>query len=184
MWRRKVESWEPEARDECDRLHDALSLLGRQEEAYYSGSANDEEFFGALSSAGDTSESVLLWSEEWRVRTATLKTSRDLALSVYRSCLPPLLDAVDLYAQSLVILAMSPDLATGDGNLAATGIEVAKDVSSVALRFLGETPKLRAIDRAAVEATLKGLDIRVKPMLALAGRIGSRAAELRGDGGY
>ena len=61
---------------------------------------------------------------------------------------------------------------------------MAKDVSSVALRFLGDDPALRAIDRAAVDATLKGLEIRVKPMLALAGRIGGRAAELRGDGGY
>jgi hypothetical protein len=184
MWRRKVEPWEPEARDESERLRQALALLRRQEEAYYTGSANDDEFFAALGAAEGTRKSVLRWSEEWRVRTATLKTSRDLALSVFRGCLPPLLGAVAMYGQALAILAISPDLAAGDGDLAARGIEVARDVSSVALRFLDDTPRLRAIDRAAVDATLKGLDIRVKPMLALAGPIGSRAAELRGDGGY
>jgi hypothetical protein len=183
MWRRKVEPWEPEARDETERLREALALLHQQEEAYYAGTATDDEFFAALSVAEDTRKSVLLWSEEWRVRTATLKTSRDLALSVFRACLPPLLGAVAMYDQALAIVAISPDLAAGDGDLAVRGIEVAKDVSSTALRFIDDTPSLRAIDRAAVDTTLKELETRVKPMDALAERIGSRSAELWGDGG-
>jgi hypothetical protein len=105
-----------------------------------------------------------------------------VALSVFWACLPRLLDAADLYSQSLALLASSADLDTGDGDLATRGVGIAKDVSLFALQLLDDTPAFRSIDRAAVDATLEGLDARSKPMLDLIEPIGARVRELRTTG--
>ena len=52
------------------------------------------------------------------------------------------------------------------------------------LQFLEDTPALRPVDRAAVDATLGGLETRSKITLALIEPIGSRVSELRSEGGY
>jgi hypothetical protein len=175
--RREAETWEPEAVDAVQRLREALILLRQQEDALDAGPAGDGPP-EALETADHTEGSVLLWWEEWQDRTATLKTSRAVALSVYRSCLPVLLGAVALYSQSLAILAFSPDLGPGDEELAARGVGSAKEVSALALQFLDDAPSLRAIDRAAVDATLKSMETRSRAMLALVDPIDARAREL------
>lgn len=180
--RPKVEAWESEAREAGERLRQALALLLGQERNVLAGTENDEELVEALHVAKRTQESVLEWWEEWHVRTAKLRTSRGVALSAYRACLPPLTGAVDLYGQSLALLTLSPDLDAGDQNLAGRGIGVAKDVSLFALQLLDDTPALRSIDRAAIDATLKGLESRTAPMLALVEPIGERVRGLRSDG--
>jgi hypothetical protein len=50
-----------------------------------------------------------------------------------------------------------------------------------ALQLLDDTPALRSIDRAAVDATLEGLDTLSKPMLDLVEPIGARVLDLRND---
>jgi hypothetical protein len=137
-----------------------------------------------LESADRTEGSVLQWWEEWQDRTATLKTSRAVALSVYRSCLPVLLGAVALYSQSLAILVISLDLGPGDDELAARGVGSAKEVSALALQFLDDAPALRAIDRAAVDATLKSMETRSRPMLALVEPVGDRLRALQSGDRY
>jgi hypothetical protein len=181
--RREVETWEPEALEAGQRLRQAMNLLREQEEALLAGPARDGPF-EALETADRTEGSVLEWWQEWDVRTATLKTSRGVALSAYRGSLPPLLGAVALYSQSLAILATSPDPTSGDGELARRGAAAARAVSATALQFFDDGPALRAIDRAAVDATLKELEVRSRPMLALVGPIGDRARELADDGRY
>jgi hypothetical protein len=54
-------------------------------------------------------------------------------------------------------------------------------VSATALQFLDDAPALRAIDRAAVDATLRELETLSRPMLALVDPVGARARELAGD---
>jgi hypothetical protein len=134
-----------------------------------------------VESADHIEGSVLQWWQEWDARTATVKTSRAVVLSVYRACLPPLLGAVALYSQSLAILTNSPDEGAGDWELATRGMAAAKAVSATALQFLDDAPALRAIDRAAVDATLRELETLSRPMLALVDPVGARARELAGD---
>jgi hypothetical protein len=184
MRRQKVEPWESEARDATERLRQALAVLSEQETAFDAGTVESEQFLEALNSANRTKGSVYQWWQEWRVRTSSLKNSRAVALSVFRGCLPPLLGAVDMYSQSLAIFAISPDLGAGDGDLAGQGVRASKDVASFAVQFLEDTPALRPVDRAAVDATLAALETRSKIMLALVELIGSRVRELRSEGGY
>jgi hypothetical protein len=183
MRRPKNEFWETEARDATERLRQALAVLLEQEMARDAGTVEGEQFFEALITANRTKETVRQWWENWSVQTSGLKTSRTVALSVFRGCLPPLVCAVDVYGRSLAIFAISPDLEE-DVDLAGRGVRVAKEVASFALQFLDDTPALRPVDRAAVDATLAGLETRSKALLALSGPIGSRVLHLRGEGGY
>ena len=180
--RPKFEPWETEARDATERLRQALAQLLGWERAFHAGSIEREELLEALPVASATTASVRDWWQEWHAQTATLRTSRAVALSVFWACLPRLLDAADLYSQSLALLASSADLDTGDGDLATRGVGIAKDVSLFALQLLDDTPAFRSIDRAAVDATLEGLDARSKPMLDLIEPIGARVRELRTTG--
>lgn len=183
MRRPKYELWETEARDATERLRRALALLLEQEMAHDAGAAEGQQFFEALNTVNRTKETAWPWWVNWSVQTASVKTSRAVALSVFRGCLPPLLCAVDIYRQSLAILAISPDL-EADGELAGRGVRVAKEVASFALQFLDDTPALRPVDRAAVDATLAGLETRFKALLALSEPIGSRVFGLPGEGGF
>ena len=184
MRRQKIGPWESEARDASERLRQALAVLLEQERAFVAGTVEHEKFIAALNAVNHTKRSVDQWWQEWRLRTADQKTSRAVVLSVFRGCLPPLLGAVDVYSQSLAIFAISPDLDAADKALAGQGVRAAKDVSSFALQFLDDIPALRPVDRAAVDATLAGLESRSKIMLALVELIDSRVVELRNEGGY
>lgn len=183
MRRKEIGSWESEARDAGERLRQVLAVLLDQEQAFVAGAVEDEKLLDALDGANRTTGSVDQWWQEWRIRTADLKTSRAVVLSVFRGCLPPLLGAVDVYSQSLAIFAISRGLDAGDRDLAGQGIRAAKDVSSFALQFLDDIPALRPVDRAAVDATLAGLETRSKIMLALAEPIDRRVSELRNERG-
>lgn len=180
--RPKFEPWELEARDATERLRQVLAQLLGLERAFHAASVEDEELLERLRGVNATAGSVRGWWQEWQTQTAALRSSRAVALSVFRACLPAVSDAVDLYSQSLVLFAISPDLYAGDGDLASRGVAVAKDVSLFALQLLDDTPALRSIDRAAVDATLEGLDSRSKPMLDLIEPIGARVQELRSGG--
>jgi len=182
MRRREIAPWESEAQHAGERLRQALVVLLERERAFLAGAAEDETLLRSLDAVNRTVGSVDQWGHEWRARTADLKTSRAVVLSVFRGCLPPLLGAVDVYSRSLTIIAISPDL--GDGDLAGQGIRAAKDVSSVALQFLDDIPAIRPVDRAAVDATLAGLQTRSAIMFALGDPISRRVAELRSEGGY
>jgi hypothetical protein len=183
MRRPKYEFWEIEARDTTERLRQALAILLEQETARDAGTVEGDQFFEALNRANRTKDTFWQWWEGWSIQTSSLKTSRAVALSVFRGCLPPLVCAVDAYGQSLAIFAISPDLEE-DGDLAGQGVRVAKGVASFALQFLDDTPALRTVDRAAVDATLAGLETRSKALLALSEQIGSRVLHLRAEGGY
>ena len=183
MRRPKYELWETEARDATERLRQALSVLLEQETARDAGTVEGDQFFEALNTANRTKDIVWQWWENWSVQTSGLKTSRAVALSVFRGCLPPLVCAVDAYGQSLAISAISPDLEE-DGDLAGRGVRVAKEVASFALQFLDDTPALRPVDRAAVDVTLAGLETRSQALLELSEQIDSRVFQLRGEGGY
>jgi hypothetical protein len=183
MRRPKYEFWETEARDATELLRQALAVLLEQETARDADTVEGEVLFEALNTANRTKEAVWQWWEKWSVQTSSLKTSRGVALSVFRGCLPPLVCAVDVYGQSLAIFAISPDLEE-DGDLAGRGVRVAKEVASFALQFLDDTPALRPVDRAAVDATLAALETRSKSLLALSEPIGSRVLHLRGEGRY
>ena len=184
MRRREIAPWESEAQHAGERLRQALVVLLERERAFLAGAAEDETLLRSLDAVNRTVGSVDQWGHEWRARTADLKTSRAVVLSVFRGCLPPLLGAVDVYSRSLTIVAISPELGAGDEDLAGQGIRAAKDVSSVALQFLDDIPAIRPVDRAAVDATLAGLQTRSAIMFALGDPIGRRMAELRNEGGY
>ena len=85
------------------------------------GTVEGEQFFEAINTANRTKGTVWQWWENWTVQTSSLKTSRAVALSVFRGCLPHLVCAVDVYGQSLAIFAISPDLEE-DGDLADRGV--------------------------------------------------------------
>jgi hypothetical protein len=181
----KIEPWELAAQLATERLQQALAVLLAQEKALDSGTLENEKFFGALNQTNHTKTSVFEWMRVWRDQTETLKTSRVVALSVFRECLPLLLGAVDKYGQSLAIIAISPDLDQAhDGDLAGHGLKEAKEVASITLQLLDETPALRHRDRAVTAATLEDVRIRSKTMFELATLIRHRVRELRQEGGY
>ncbi|MGD0394531.1 MAG: hypothetical protein ABSC41_18035 [Acidimicrobiales bacterium] len=184
MRRQTIPPWESEGRDAVGRLRQALGVLLEQERNVDAGTVENEQLLETLESVNRTKGSVFQWWQEWQVGTDSAKTSRAVVLSVYRGCLPPLLDSVDIYSQSLALSAIAPDLDAGDGDLAGQGVRAAKNVSSFALQFLDDTPALRPVDRAAVDATLAGLETRSRVMLALVEPIGRRLRELRREGGY
>ena len=158
-------------------------MLLEQEMARDAGAVEGEQFFDALNTANRIKEGVWKWWENWSVQTSSVKTSRAVALFVFRGCLPPLVCAVGVYGQSLGIFAISPDLEE-DGDLAGRGVRVTKEVASLALQFLDDTPALRPVDRAAVDGTLARLETRSKALLALSQPIGSRVLHLRSESGY
>ena len=187
MRRPKIEPWEAEARDATERLRQALLGLATQEKRSAQEQASDpaptasEPLLEALDAADRTKGDVDRWWREWLVQTAGLKTSRSVALSVYRSCLPPLASALDIYSQSLAILALSPDREDGDGALARQGVAIAKQVAEFTLQLLDETPGIRPVDRAAVDATLAVLEKQSHVLAALDEPIGDRARQLRSE---
>jgi len=184
MRRPKFEPWETEARDATERLRQVLAVLKEQETAFRAGTVDGEELFEALGTVTHTQETVSRWCQDWLIQTSGLKTSRSVALSVFRGCLPGLAGVLDVYIQSLTICALSPDLDGGDGDLAGKGVRAAKDVASYQLQFLDDTPSLRPVDRAAVDATLAVLDSQSEVLVALTERIGGRARALRMAAGF
>jgi hypothetical protein len=181
--RNTIEPWESEARDATERLRQALAALAAQETALAAGTVDRDQFSEGLTRTDRIRESVDEWRRDWSVRTDNIRTSRAVALAVFRGCLPPLVGAVDIYSQSLTILALSPDPDGGDGDLAGQGIRAAKLVALSTLQFLDDTPVLRPVDRAAVDATLTGLETQSTSLIALVERIGSRVRALRSEGG-
>jgi hypothetical protein len=177
--RKRGETWESEVRGEIERLRQALVALSEQETAFDAGVVPGEQFLEVLGRVARTRVTVSRWWQEWQVQTADLKTSRAVALSVFRACVPALLGAVELYGQSLGVLGTSPNLEADGRELAKKGVRAAKEVSSFALEFIGDTPGLRPVDRAAVDATLVGLEARSEIVDALLEMIGSRVRELR-----
>ena len=182
MRRPKYELWETEARDATERLRRALAALLEQERARDAGTADGEQFSEALDTASRGKETFWTWWEVWSVQTSHLKTSRAVGLSAFRGCLPPLICAVDVYGQSIAILATGS--LEEDRDLAGRGVRLAKEVASFALKLLDGTPALRPVDRAAVDATLAGLETPFEALLELSKPIGSCVLRLRGDVGY
>jgi hypothetical protein len=181
--RQRDETWETEARDAAERLRKLLVVLAEHEAALDAGTVEREEFFEALIRVDSSIAAVSQWWTDWVARNSDLKTSRGVALSVVRGCLPSLLGAVDTYGKSLAIFALSPDPEPSDAMLAERGVRAAKEIASSVLEFLDEAPTLRPVDRAAVDASLAGLDARTTAMLALGRSIGSRIGELRSESG-
>jgi hypothetical protein len=179
--RQRDESWEIEARDAAERLRKTLVALAEQEARCDAGTVEREQSLAVLKIADDSEGAYVHWWTDWALRTTDLKTSRGVALSVFRRCLPLLLGAVDTYSKSLALAALSPDPEASDGILARRGVRAAKEIAASALELLDEAPTLRPVDRAAVDATLGGMETRSKVMAALGESIGSRIGELRSE---
>ncbi len=178
--RPKFEPWEIEARDATERLRQALAQLLGLERAFHAGSVEDEELLERLRGVNATAGSVRGWWQEWQTQTAALRSSRAVALSVFRAACPrcpmPSTSTASRWPSSPSHRTSTPGTGTWP-----VGASTAKDVSLFALQLLDDTPALRSIDRAAVDATLEGLDTLSKPMLDLVEPIGARVLDLRND---
>ncbi len=183
MRRQRDEGWETEVQDAVERLRRILVVLAEQEAAFDAGTVQKEECLDAVSVATRSTGAIDLWRQEWTVQIAGLKTSRGVALSVCRACLPLLIGAVQTYGQALALVALSSDGEEGDQDLARKGVRAAKEIALSALEFLDEMPSLRPVDRAAVEASLSAAETRGQAMLTLGDRIIGRSRELESEGG-
>ena len=183
MRRQRDEVWETEVQGATERLRRVLGILAEQEAAFGTGTVPAGECLAALDDAARSTEAVEGWWQEWRVRTASLKTSRGVALSVSRSCLPWLIGAAETYRHALTLVALSPDPGDTDEDLARRGVRAAKEIALSALEFLDEIPSLRPVDRAAVDSSLSAVETRAQAMMALGNQIGSRTRELGRRGG-
>lgn len=185
MRRKFIDSWEVEARDRAETLRIALAGLLELRQKLKMGEVDPKEFFERIDASLAEATSEREWAPDWATRaTGRIAPQALPAFAVFADCLMRLAGATELFARSLAVLFMSPDpegvITPGepDVRLAASGIDVAQDVATMALGMIHDTPAIRRKHEKMVQTTLQGLTETSKPMVALITPVSARFSEL------
>jgi hypothetical protein len=130
--RRQISEWEIEARNVTDSLRAALASMSEVEKALVSGSMTEESLAGTLNDAHLTASFAAEWIPAWRQRAGGGGPENSLPFFVFDQCLPAVIHSVDVCRWSLGLLAISPDVHGGDGEIAEQALSLAKKVSLIA----------------------------------------------------
>jgi hypothetical protein len=181
VFRRRVSTWESEALVHVEILRAVLDSLTELKSSIDQGDPSASAVVLDNSSQVTTRSGV--WLTEWKNRCIDKGVTEAAAFEAYATCLPALAHCVDVYQWSLRILAISRDVDSGDGELAARGINTAHAVALFTLHCLEDAPTLRLSDRRMTQAALETLSVQMRPLVALGGDIHDVVAQLQRDAG-
>ncbi len=181
VFRRRVSTWESEALVHVEILRAVLDSLTALKSSINQGDPTASAV--VLDNASQVTTRSGVWLTEWKNRCIDKGVTDAAAFEAYATCLPALAHCVDVYQWSLRILAISRDVDSGDGELAARGINTAHAVALFTLHCLEDAPTLRLSDRQMTQAALETLRVQMRPLVALGGDIHDAVSQLQRDAG-
>jgi hypothetical protein len=179
VFRRRVNTWESEALVHVEILRAVLDSLTELKCSIDQGDPSASAV--VLDNASQVTTRSGLWLTEWKNRCIDTSATESAAFEAYATCLPALAQCVDVYQWSLRILAVSQDAGSGDGELAARGVNTAHAVALFILHCLEDSPALRLSDRQMTQAALETLGVQMRPLAALGGEIHDVVAQRQRD---
>ena len=123
VFRRRVSTWESEALVHVEILRAMLDSLTELKSSIDRSDPSASAV--VLDNASQVTTRSGVWLTEWKNRCIDKGVTEAAAFEAYATCLPALAHCVDVYQWSLRILAISRAVDSGDGELAARGINTA-----------------------------------------------------------